>query len=133
MRLVLLLSYVSPYSSQTITPCLWKEQKHLSELIICAAWLAVNQYLAPTLGQDGPDRVIQHRANYHLMNACLGLGCKQNQCKKEVLCLGCWGEPLLNNNILLIVKPDQDIPDMETAATGSSANGAYFLHGFVSV
>ena len=61
---------------------------------ICAAWLTVNQYLTPTLGQDGGDRTIQHRANYYLMKACPGLGCKQNQYKTEVLCLGCWGEPL---------------------------------------
>lgn len=130
----LCFKHVSLHGSQTITSCLWKEQKHLNELIICAAWLAGNQYLAPTLGQqDGRDRVILHRANYHLMKACPGLRCKLNQCKEEVLCLSCWIKPLLNTNTLLIVKPDQDIPDMETAASGSSANGAYFLHGFVSV
>lgn len=61
---------------------------------ICAAWLTVNQYLTPTLGQDRGDRAIQHRANYYLMKACPGLGCKQNRCKTEVLCLGCWSEPL---------------------------------------
>lgn len=91
MRLILLLySNVSLHSSQTITPGLWKEQKHLSELIICAARRAVNQYLAPTLGQNEQDTVIQHRANYHLMKACPGSGRTLNQCKKEDFCLGCW-------------------------------------------
>lgn len=70
MRLILLLwSYVNQHSSQTITPGLWKEQKHLSELIICAARQAVNQYSVPTLGQDGRDTVILHRANDRLMKA----------------------------------------------------------------
>lgn len=67
----------------------WKEQKHLSELIICAAWRAVNQYLAPTLGQNERDTVIQHRANYHLMKACPVSGRTLNQCKKEDFGLGC--------------------------------------------
>lgn len=68
-------------------PGLWKEQKHLSELIICAAQQAVNQYLAPTLGQDGRDTVIQRRVYDRLMKAWTGLGCTLNQCKEEVLCL----------------------------------------------
>lgn len=126
---LLFLFYIQ--SSHTITPCLWKKQKHFVILIICAAWREVNQYLVCTLGQNGGYRVIQHTATFHLMEACTGLGHTHNQCKRKHFL---WAEPLPKNNTLFIVKPDQDQPVIETAASGHSANSAYFfLNGFNSL
>lgn len=83
---LLLLFHIQ--SSHTITPCLWKKQKHFVILIICAAWREVNQYLLCTLGQNGGHRVIQHTAKFHLMETCTGLGHTLNQCKRKHFSLG---------------------------------------------
>lgn len=83
----------------------WREQKCLSELISCAAWLAVNQYLAPTLAQKRRDAVNQHYASYVLMKAWPGLMYKQNQCKTG---------SLLSGLLQLAITKHQHTPHSET-------------------
>lgn len=66
----------------------FREQKHLGELIFCAAQQELHQYLAPTLLQNRRDEVIQHGAKPVLMKDAASLRHTVNLCTEEVFCLG---------------------------------------------